>query len=134
MCNTKRTISRELHKQLYKCIMWLCYHHLTLLSLDMHYVQIYKCIMRFLQFSTSNLVLYSIDKSFVTYGFHDEFFLINSNVRNKIIKNLSSTSPSSNIAEHTGPNIGSCNTLIGVIAKLRGTTNKTPEIFQNKEP
>lgn len=63
-----------------------------------------------------------------TYGFHEEFLRRRSKVRNKFIRNLSSTSPSSNIALHSGPRRESCNTLIGVIAKSSGTTNRTPEI------
>lgn len=67
-----------------------------------------------------------------TYGFHEEFLRRRSKVRNKFIRNLSSTSPSSNIALHSGPRRESCNTLIGVIAKSSGTTNRTPEIiFKN---
>jgi len=64
-----------------------------------------------------------------TYGFHEEFLRRRSKVRNKFIRNLSSTSPSSNIALHSGPRRESCNTLIGVIAKSSGTTNRTPEII-----
>ena len=67
--------------------------------------------------------------AFYTYGFHEEFLRRRSKVSNKIIKNLSSTSPSSNIALHSGPRRESCNTLIGVIAKCSGTTNKTPEFL-----
>lgn len=65
-----------------------------------------------------------------TYGFHEEFLRRRSTVKNKIIKNLSSTSPSSNIALHSGPRAGSWSTLIGVIAKSRGTTSKTPEFYK----
>lgn len=64
-----------------------------------------------------------------TYGFQEEFFRSRSNVRNKIIKNLSSTSPSSNIALHSGPIRGSCKTLIGVIAKSNGTRSRTSDKF-----
>lgn len=67
-----------------------------------------------------------------TYGFHREFLRNRSTVNNSIISNLSSTSPSSNIALHAGPRRGSCNTLIGVMAKSSGTTNITPD-FQRKQ-
>lgn len=70
--------------------------------------------------------------AYCTYGFQEEFFRRRSMVRNKIIKNLSSTSPSSNIALHSGPKIGSWSTLIGVIARSSGTTSRSPEI-QNSQ-
>lgn len=64
-----------------------------------------------------------------TYGFQVEFLRRRSTVRNNIIKNLSSTSPSSYIALHSGPSRGSCKTLIGVMAKSSGTKNSTPDSF-----
>lgn len=68
---------------------------------------------------------------YCTYGFQEEFFRRCSMVRNKIIKNLSSTSPSSSIALHSGPRIGSWSTLIGVIARSSGTTSRSPEIHNS---
>lgn len=63
-----------------------------------------------------------------SYSFPDEFFRTRSTTSKSIISCQSSTSPSSNMALHFGPRVGSCNnTLIWVIAKSNGTTKRTPK-------
>lgn len=83
---------------------------------------------------TSALQSKKVENTLYTYGFHVEFFRRRSTVRNNIIKNRSSTSPSSNIDLHSGPIKGSSRTLIGVIDRSSGITRKIPGFKKLNQP